>query len=71
MDFTGAALWTIILLILIWLIVLATSILGLVKRKDISLPVKIFWALVISVAPVIGLIIYVLVGRRSRPGLKV
>jgi uncharacterized Tic20 family protein len=71
MDFTSAAIWVIILLVLVWLVVLATSIYGLVKRSDISLPVKIFWALVISLAPIVGLIIYVLVGRKARKGMEV
>jgi FtsH-binding integral membrane protein len=71
MDFTSAAIWVVILLVIIWLVVLATSIYGLVKRNDISFPVKIFWALVISLAPVVGLIIYVLVGRKARRGMEV
>ena len=66
MDFAGTALWIIVVLCLFWLVVLITSINGLVRRSDISLPVKIFWGIVISAAPVIGLIIYILVGRRSR-----
>jgi hypothetical protein len=47
---------------------LVTSINGLVKRKDISLPVKLFWGCVISLAPVVGLILYVALGRqKTRP----
>jgi uncharacterized membrane protein YhaH (DUF805 family) len=71
MELAGTALWVFLLLMLIWLVVLATSIIGLVKRRDISLPAKIFWALVISLAPVVGLIIYVLIGRPARKGMKV
>jgi Phospholipase_D-nuclease N-terminal len=66
MDFAGTALWIILILCLLWLVILITSINGLVRRNDISLPVKIFWGIVISVAPVVGLIIYILVGRRAR-----
>ncbi len=65
MDFTGTALWIILVVCLFWLVILITSINGLVKRKDISLPIKILWGIVISVAPVLGLIIYVLIGRNT------
>ena len=65
MDFTGTALWIVLILCLFWLIILVTSINGLVKRKDISLPLKIFWGVVISLAPVLGLIVYVLIGRST------
>jgi len=65
MDFTGTALWIVLILCLFWLVILVTSIIGLVKRKDTSLPVKIFWGVVISVAPVLGLIVYVLIGRNT------
>jgi len=65
MDFTGTALWIVLILCLFWLIILVTSINGLVKRKDISLPLKIFWGVVISLVPVLGLIVYVLIGRST------
>jgi len=65
MDFTGTALWIILVVCLFWLVILVTSINGLVKRKDISLPLKIFWGVVISLAPVLGLIVYVLIGRNT------
>ena len=71
MDFTGAALWVVLLLVILWLVVLFTSIKGLISRTDILLPVKIFWAILISLAPVIGLILYVIVGRRAKKGMKV
>ena len=71
MDFTGAALWVVILLVILWLVVLFTSIKGLIARPDISLGAKIIWAIVISLAPVMGLILYVIVGRRAKKGMKV
>ena len=71
MDFTGAALWVIILMILVWLVVLFTSIRGLMRRNDISLPLKLFWAIVIAIAPVLGLIFYILIGRKARKGMQV
>jgi hypothetical protein len=67
MDFAGTALWVVVLLIVIWLVLLVTSINSLVKRRDISLPVKIFWGAVISLAPVVGLILYVVFGRKTAP----
>jgi hypothetical protein len=65
MDFTSTALWIIVIGGLFWLVLLATSLYGLVKRNDIGLPVKIFWGLVICFAPVIGLIAYVLLRRNT------
>ena len=68
MDFSGTALWVLLFLVFLWLVMLVTSINGLVKRKDISLPVKLFWGCVISLAPVVGLILYVALGRqKTRP----
>ena len=66
MDFTGAAVWIILLLGIVWIVVLFTSIKGLISRNDISFGAKLFWAIVISVAPIVGLIIYVIVGRKAR-----
>jgi hypothetical protein len=71
MDFTGVALWVVLLLVILWLVVLFTSIKGLISRTDISLGMKIIWAIVISIAPVLGLIFYVIVGRKARKGMKV
>jgi len=64
MDLAGTALWTFLIFAVIWLVVLITSINGLVKRDDIPLSVKIFWGVIISLAPVIGLIAYVVLGRK-------
>jgi hypothetical protein len=71
MEFTGVALWILILLLVLWLVVLFTSIRGLVNRDDIGIGLKIFWTLVISMAPVVGLIAYVIIGRKARKGMKV
>ena len=68
MDFSGTALWVLLFLVFLWLVMLVTSINGLVRRKDISLPVKLLWGFVISLAPVVGLILYVVLGRqKARP----
>ena len=68
MDFSGTALWVLLFLVFLWLVMLVTSINGLVRRKDISLPVKLFWGFMISLAPVVGLILYVVLGRqKTRP----
>ncbi|HEX2609247.1 MAG TPA: hypothetical protein VHK91_17820 [Flavisolibacter sp.] len=64
MDFTGTALWIILILGILWLVILITSINGLVRRKDISLPMKIVWGVLISFAPVIGLIAYLTLTHR-------
>jgi hypothetical protein len=71
MEFTGAIVWISVLLLLLWLVVLFTSIRSLVNRTDIGLGLKIFWAIIISLAPVLGLIAYVVIGRKPRKGMKV
>ncbi|QQL48383.1 PLDc N-terminal domain-containing protein [Mucilaginibacter ginkgonis] len=54
-----------IALILLWLVVLIISILTLTKRKDIAMPVKAFWSAVLFMAPVVGLIFYLIYGLRG------
>jgi hypothetical protein len=41
----------------------------LFKRKETVLPVKIFWAAIIFIAPVIGLIFYLIYGLPKRKKL--
>ena len=57
-----------VLLILlgVWLIVLIIALVSLWKRRDIMMPVRIFWMLVIFIAPVLGLVFYLLFGTKKR-----
>jgi ABC-type transport system involved in multi-copper enzyme maturation permease subunit len=57
-----------VLLILlgVWLIVLIIALVSLWKRRDIIMPVRIFWMLVIFIAPVLGLVFYLLFGTKKR-----
>lgn len=54
-----------IALFLLWLVVLIISIYTLFRRRDILLPVKAFWAAVLFLAPVVGLIFYLIYGVRK------
>ena len=54
-------------LVIIWAVTLVTVLIILLKRKDVSMPEKIFWAVIIFIAPVIGLIFYLIFGL---PGKK-
>ena len=49
----------------IWLLVLIISLFTLSKRKDMYMPIKVFWALVIFFAPVIGLIFYIMFSSKT------
>ncbi len=57
-----------VLLILlgVWLLVLIIALVSLWKRHDTIMPVRIFWMLVIFVAPVIGLVFYLVFGTKKR-----
>ncbi len=49
----------------IWLVVLVISLLTLSRRKDMLMVVKVFWALVIFFAPVIGVVFYIIFGSQT------
>lgn len=57
-----------IVLILVWLVVLVFSIISLTRRKDMIVPVKVFWGAVLFMAPVVGLIFYLIYGTRRNKG---
>lgn len=47
-----------LLLVLVWLIVAVFLLISILKRKDMKTPMKIFWCVVIVMAPIVGLVIY-------------
>jgi hypothetical protein len=65
-DFLSGALSFFLVLGAAWLIVLVVVLITLYKRRDMELPVKIFWGLVIFFAPLIGLILYLIFGAGKR-----
>ena len=69
LDFFSALLSGYLILVGLWLVTLLIVFVTLFKRKDIAVPVKILWAIVIFVAPVIGLVIYLLTGLPKRKKL--
>ncbi len=54
----------------IWFILLIISLFRLSNRKDMFLPVKVFWAFVIFLAPFIGLVFYLIYSRKTVKRLK-
>jgi uncharacterized membrane protein YsdA (DUF1294 family) len=52
--------------IIIWFIIFVVCLVSLSRRKDITIPEKIFWAIAIFFAPVVGLIFYVVFGFNKR-----
>jgi hypothetical protein len=57
--------WFIVAIIFIWLIILIVTIASLFKRTDIALPMKVIWLLLILMFPVLGLIVYLIIGRKK------
>ncbi|HUS02021.1 MAG TPA: PLDc N-terminal domain-containing protein [Chitinophagaceae bacterium] len=62
LDFFSALVSGYLILVGMWLLTLIIVLITLFKRKDIMLPVKIFWAVIIFIAPVIGLVFYLIKG---------
>lgn len=69
LNFFNALVSGYLILVALWLITLVIVLITLFKRKDIFLPVKIIWAAVIFIAPVIGLIFYLIAGLPKRKKL--
>jgi predicted neutral ceramidase superfamily lipid hydrolase len=53
-------------IIIIWFIIFVVCLVTLSRRKDLSLPEKVFWAVVIFFAPVIGLMFYLVFASKRR-----
>lgn len=64
MDTASDIFWVILILGLIWLVVLVAVFINIIRRREMSLMGKAFWIIVILSFPVLGLLIYLLVGRR-------
>ena len=69
LDFFSALLSGYLVLVGLWLITIIIVLITLFRRKDILLPVKIFWGFIIFIAPVIGLILYLILGLPKRKKL--
>jgi hypothetical protein len=68
MDTDNGIIWTVIIFALIWLIVLIAVFVNIIRRPELSLVTKIFWIIVILSFPLLGLIIYLLIGRKRVEG---
>lgn len=69
LDFFSILVSGYLVLVIIWLVTLLIVLVTLFRRRDILLPVKLFWAVVIFVAPLIGLIFYLIFGLPKRKKL--
>lgn len=63
-SFPGGAEWLIIALALLWPVLLIYTVLGIWKRNDIEDSIKLLWTIFIVIAPFLGLIIYLVAGKR-------
>ena len=66
LDFFSALVSGYLIIVALWLLTIIIVFVTLFKRKDIPMPVKMVWAIIIFVAPVIGLIVYIIVGLQIR-----
>jgi len=55
-----------IIVLLVWVVVLAVVLISLSRRKDILMPVRLFWSAVIVFAPFAGLLVYFIYGPKKR-----
>jgi hypothetical protein len=69
LDFFTALLKGYLALVIIWVVTIIIVLVTLFRRKDILLPVKIFWAVIIFIAPVLGLLFYLVLGLPKRKKL--
>ena len=69
LDFFSSLVSGYLILVGIWLITLIIVLVTLFRRKDIASLIKIMWALIIFIAPVIGLIFYLMLGLHKRKKL--
>lgn len=65
MDELSNALLLYLAVMLIWLIVASFPLVQIIRSPDTSLAARIFWSALVIIAPVIGLVIY-LVYRHQR-----
>lgn len=64
MDTGNGIVWTLIILAFIWLVVLIAVFANIIRRSDLLPVTKVFWIIVILSFPLLGLIIYLLIGRK-------
>lgn len=64
MDTASGFFWTLLVFGLIWLIVLVAVFINIARRSEMPLITKIFWIIVILSFPLLGLILYLLLGRK-------
>ncbi|MDQ6757706.1 MAG: hypothetical protein M3004_12315 [Bacteroidota bacterium] len=69
LDFFSTLISGYLIVVSIWLITFIIVLVHLFRRTDITLPVQIFWAFIIFIAPVIGLIFYLIYGIPKRKKL--
>lgn len=65
MDSSSFIFWMVLLIAVVWLVLLFVTFRQIACRTDISVVRKAFWIIVIFLAPVLGLIAYVALGKRA------
>jgi len=69
LDLISSILSGYLILAAIWFITLVIVLVRLFNRKDTPLPEKILWGAIIFIAPVLGLVLYLVIGLPKRKKL--
>lgn len=64
MDAGSATFWILLGLGLLWLFVLVVALVNIFRRQDLPLVGKLLWVFIILSFPIVGLLIYFILGRR-------
>ena len=67
MDFFSTLLGVYAAMAAIWLLILIISLILIHRRKDMHKAEKLFWTVVIVMAPILGLICFFIWGKKKRP----
>ena len=68
MDIGYGIIWALVIAGIIRLIVLIAIFVHIIGRREMSTIAKVFWIIVILSFPLLGLIVYLLVGRKRVEG---
>ena len=68
MDIGYGIIWALVIAGVTWLFVLIAVFVHIIRRRELSTVAKLFWIIVILSFPLLGLIVYLLIGRKRVEG---
>ena len=67
MDFFSTVIGVYAAIAAVWFLILIVSLIVIYRRKDMHKAEKLFWTVVIVMAPILGLICFFIWGKKKRP----